>query len=129
MGCIKTGAPKLASLGILGLCTNQVLLNRLYLYINFFKNRPLLLSGQISDALSWGNLIIPYYLSASEIWPDKRSGRFLKKLIYRYNLLSNTWYVQRPKMPREANLGAPVLIHPICPKKIQISNCQIPEYT
>ena len=27
--------------------------------------------------------------------------------IYNYNLLNNTWFVQRPKMPREADLGAP----------------------
>jgi hypothetical protein len=49
--------------------------------------------------------------------------------IYSYDLLSNTRFLQRPKTPREADLGAPVLVHLICPEKIQMSNCQFPEYT
>ena len=34
-----------------------------------------------------------------------------------------------PKMHREVDLGAPVLVHIICPEKIQMSNCQLSEYT
>ena len=50
--------------------------------------------------------------------------------IYNYNLFSNTWFVQRPKTPREADLGVPVLVHLICPGKTHImSNWQLPEYT
>jgi hypothetical protein len=44
-------------------------------------------------------------------------------------LFNNTWFVQRPKIPREADLGGPVLVHLICPEKMQMSNCQLPEYT
>jgi hypothetical protein len=33
------------------------------------------------------------------------------------------------KWGREAHLGPPVLVHLICTEKIQMSNCQLPEYT
>jgi hypothetical protein len=46
-----------------------------------------------------------------------------------YHLLNNTWYIHRPKTSREADLGIPVLVHLICPGKLQMSNYQIPEYT
>jgi len=50
-------------------------------------------------------------------------------VLYNYNLFNNTWFVQWPTTPREADLGAPDLVQFICPEKIQMSNCQLPKYT
>jgi hypothetical protein len=38
--------------------------------------------------------------------------------LYHYNLFNNTWFVQWPKAHREADLGAPVLVHIIYSGKI-----------
>ena len=48
---------------------------------------------------------------------------------YNYNLLNNIWFAQRSKTHKEAHLGAPFLVHLFCPGKIQMSNCQPPEFT
>jgi hypothetical protein len=47
--------------------------------------------------------------------------------LYNYNLF-NIWFVQWSKMLREADLWVSVLVHLICPGKIQMRNCQLLGY-
>ena len=60
------------------------------------------------------NYISPYvyfletyvHKNINHIWYIRDFIIFLFKFSYNYNLLINTWFVQWPKMPREADLGA-----------------------